>query len=51
MIASAQLGVGLMTAAIGTPYFLHLLVRREHQGGAGSVVSVSGTLGRGGSMR
>ncbi|MER6253920.1 iron ABC transporter permease [Streptomyces sp. NPDC001584] len=27
MIAPAQLGAGLMTAVIGTPYFLHLLVR------------------------
>ncbi|NGO09442.1 iron ABC transporter permease [Streptomyces sp. HC44] len=27
VIAPAQLGAGLMTAAIGTPYFLHLLVR------------------------
>lgn len=26
-IAPAQLGAGLMTAVIGTPYFLHLLVR------------------------
>ncbi|MGW8948787.1 iron ABC transporter permease [Streptomyces sp. NPDC055709] len=27
VIAPAQLGAGLMTAVIGTPYFLHLLVR------------------------
>ncbi|MER5296852.1 iron ABC transporter permease [Streptomyces pharetrae] len=27
VIAPAQLGAGLMTALIGTPYFLHLLVR------------------------
>ncbi|MBH1934344.1 iron ABC transporter permease [Streptomyces sp. AV19] len=27
VIAPAQLGAGLMTAMIGTPYFLHLLVR------------------------
>ncbi|MEV0374395.1 iron ABC transporter permease [Streptomyces sp. NPDC050636] len=27
VIAPAQLGAGLMTAIIGTPYFLHLLVR------------------------
>ncbi|MER6104599.1 iron ABC transporter permease [Streptomyces sp. NPDC001832] len=27
VIAPAQLGTGLMTAVIGTPYFLHLLVR------------------------
>ncbi|MYV68777.1 iron chelate uptake ABC transporter family permease subunit, partial [Streptomyces sp. SID2131] len=27
VIAPAQLGAGMMTAVIGTPYFLHLLVR------------------------
>lgn len=27
VIAPAQLGAGLMTAVIGTPYFLHPLVR------------------------
>lgn len=27
VIAPAQLGAGLMTAVIGTPYFLYLLVR------------------------
>lgn len=27
VIAPAQLGAGLMTAVIGTPYFLHLLIR------------------------
>ncbi|WP_086815517.1 iron ABC transporter permease [Streptomyces cacaoi] len=27
VIAPAQLGAGLMTAVVGTPYFLHLLVR------------------------
>lgn len=27
MIAPAQLGAGLMTAVIGTPYFLYLLIR------------------------
>jgi iron complex transport system permease protein len=27
VIAPAQLGAGLMTAAIGTPYFLYLLMR------------------------
>lgn len=27
VIAPAQLGAGLMTAMVGTPYFLHLLVR------------------------
>jgi iron complex transport system permease protein len=27
VIAPAQLGAGLMTAIIGTPYFLYLLVR------------------------
>ncbi|MBB6417174.1 ABC-type Fe3+-siderophore transport system permease subunit [Streptomyces sp. AK010] len=27
VIAPAQLGAGLMTAVIGTPYFPHLLVR------------------------
>ena len=27
VIAPAQLGAGLMTAVIGTPYFLHVLVR------------------------
>ncbi|GAA2222627.1 hypothetical protein GCM10010104_11720 [Streptomyces indiaensis] len=26
VIAPAQLGAGLMTAVVGTPYFLHLLV-------------------------
>jgi ABC-type Fe3+-siderophore transport system permease subunit len=26
----AQLGAGLMTAVIGTPYFLYLLVRTRH---------------------
>ncbi|MZD04444.1 Fe(3+)-hydroxamate ABC transporter permease FhuB [Streptomyces sp. SID5785] len=29
VIAPAQLGAGLMTAAIGTPYFLYLLVRNR----------------------
>ncbi|WSJ90906.1 iron chelate uptake ABC transporter family permease subunit [Streptomyces sp. NBC_01304] len=29
VIAPAQLGAGLMTAVIGTPYFLYLLVRRR----------------------
>ncbi|MER7912905.1 iron chelate uptake ABC transporter family permease subunit, partial [Streptomyces sp. NPDC096068] len=29
VIAPAQLGAGLMTAVIGTPYFLHLLVRNR----------------------
>ncbi|MFD3569214.1 iron ABC transporter permease [Streptomyces sp. NPDC058667] len=33
VIAPAQLGAGLMTAVIGTPYFLHLLVRSR--GGRG----------------
>ncbi|XHM64819.1 iron ABC transporter permease [Streptomyces nigra] len=32
VIAPAQLGAGLMTAAIGTPYFLYLLVRGRRQG-------------------
>ncbi|MFE0919022.1 iron ABC transporter permease [Streptomyces nigra] len=32
VIAPAQLGAGLMTAAIGTPYFLYLLVRGRSQG-------------------
>lgn len=27
VIAPAQLGAGLMTAVIGTPYFLYLLMR------------------------
>ncbi len=27
VIAPAQLGAGLMTAVIGTPYFLYLLIR------------------------
>lgn len=27
VIAPAQLGAGLMTAVIGTPYFLYLLLR------------------------
>nr|WP_263013087.1 iron chelate uptake ABC transporter family permease subunit [Streptomyces akebiae] len=27
VIAPAQLGAGMMTAVIGTPYFLHLLIR------------------------
>lgn len=31
VIAPAQLGAGLMTAVIGTPYFLHLLVRSRRQ--------------------
>ncbi|MDH6220361.1 iron ABC transporter permease [Streptomyces pseudovenezuelae] len=30
VIAPAQLGAGLMTAVIGTPYFLYLLVRTRH---------------------
>ncbi|MEU1820458.1 iron ABC transporter permease [Streptomyces roseifaciens] len=32
VIAPAQLGAGLMTAVIGTPYFLHLLMRGRRQG-------------------
>ncbi|MFF5040760.1 iron ABC transporter permease [Streptomyces nigra] len=32
VIAPAQLGAGLMTAAVGTPYFLYLLVRGRRQG-------------------
>jgi iron complex transport system permease protein len=32
VIAPAQLGAGLMTAVIGTPYFLHLLVRMRSAG-------------------
>ncbi|MFI5806364.1 iron ABC transporter permease [Streptomyces sp. NPDC051561] len=32
VIAPAQLGAGLMTAVIGTPYFLYLLVRSRRQG-------------------
>ncbi|MFF3935141.1 iron ABC transporter permease [Streptomyces phaeofaciens] len=36
VIAPAQLGAGLMTAVIGTPYFLYLLVRtRRLRGAAG----------------
>ncbi|MGV9691546.1 iron ABC transporter permease [Streptomyces sp. NPDC003444] len=31
VIAPAQLGAGLMTAVIGTPYFLHLLVRSRRR--------------------
>ncbi|MER5305782.1 iron ABC transporter permease [Streptomyces lasiicapitis] len=31
VIAPAQLGAGLMTAVIGTPYFLYLLVRSRRQ--------------------
>lgn len=31
VIAPAQLGAGLMTAVIGTPYFLYLLVRSRHR--------------------
>ncbi|MDI3388347.1 iron ABC transporter permease [Streptomyces sp. B-S-A8] len=31
VIAPAQLGAGLMTAVIGTPYFLHLLIRGRRQ--------------------
>ncbi|MDQ8707046.1 iron ABC transporter permease [Streptomyces sp. LHD-70] len=31
VIAPAQLGAGLMTAVIGTPYFLHLLMRGRRQ--------------------
>ncbi|CAG6393729.1 Heme ABC type transporter HtsABC, permease protein HtsC [Actinacidiphila cocklensis] len=27
MVAPAQLGAGLMTAVVGAPYFLYLLVR------------------------
>lgn len=33
VIAPAQLGAGMMTAVIGTPYFLYLLVRSRRQGG------------------
>ncbi len=29
VIAPAQLGAGLMTAVIGTPYFLYILVRNR----------------------
>ncbi|WP_326692478.1 iron ABC transporter permease [Streptomyces sp. NBC_01795] len=32
VIAPAQLGAGLMTAVVGTPYFLHLLIRSRRQG-------------------
>ncbi|MEU7962624.1 iron ABC transporter permease [Streptomyces sp. NPDC049097] len=32
VIAPAQLGAGLMTAVIGTPYFLYLLLRTRRQG-------------------
>ncbi|MEH6372856.1 iron ABC transporter permease [Streptomyces sp. KLMMK] len=32
VIAPAQLGAGLMTAVIGTPYFLYLLMRGRRQG-------------------
>ncbi|WP_432585141.1 iron ABC transporter permease [Streptomyces sp. HD1123-B1] len=35
VIAPAQLGAGLMTAVIGTPYFLHLLVRSRRWSGRG----------------
>lgn len=31
VIAPAQLGAGLVTAAIGTPYFLHLLMRGRRE--------------------